>query len=218
MRRRAGKKTILSFVIVFAAFFLCARVSASEISVPEEPVYSPPSRIIVTAYSAEGGGLTPGNSCAVTIELQNTSAISRVNSVLITGWIDSSAPVHFAETNQAYITTIPPNGTAYAEFIYYTEKIALSAVESVNAGFNIYYSDEVAGADRTNNVSVRIPVLYEKTDTEKEIRWQDPPAAGVEALLFSARMQPIYSAVTVFCLFGVVLSLLNKIRIALRRF
>jgi len=157
---------------------------------------APPSRVVIADYTIEGGGLAAGETVTAEFKLRNTGASASVSSVLVTGWIDTAAPVEFIGVNQAYVASIPPRGESVVRFTYYTRDVDLSGVGSVSAGFAIAYGDEGSASERTNNVSVRLPVLHSDAArvSESDFYWLEPQASALDTFLYSERMQLVYAA------------------------
>jgi len=177
---------------------------------------APASRVIISDYHIVGDGLVSGKQCTLVIRLQNVSGVENVNSVLVTGWIEAGAPVEFVGVNQAYIPRILPGDEADMEFEYYTKHVDLSSIDSISAGFTILYSDEGSGTERTNSVSLRLPVSS-GTDSafdETDMRWPEPGHSALDEFLYSTFMQTVYIAGIIFCCVCVVILLLNKARVA----
>jgi len=207
-----------SFLIVFIIAFLIVRPASafgqiySIESATAEPM-TPPSRVIITDYSIEGGGLAAGETVTAEFTLRNTGASAYVNSILVTGWIDTAAPVEFIGVNQAYVASIRPRGEAVVRFTYYTRDVDLSGVGSVPAGFSIAYGDEGSASERTNNVSVRLPVLHTEAArvSEADFYWPEPQASTLDTFLYSERMQLVCAAGLAFCGMLILILLIYKI-------
>lgn len=209
---------IFAFPILSADYNDMENQSEESIKIPSGSI---PSRVIITDYSVEGGGLEAGKVCTVTFIIENTSKVSNVTSVLMTGWIDSVAPVEFAETNQVYVDTIVPGEKVSVVFKYYVKKVDMKAIGNVSAGFTIYYNDEaLAMHERTNSISVKLPVLHgEKTTIDEEyMQWSTPLVSNRERLLSSNIMQALYAAGFVFSCIWIVLLILFKFGVLKRGF
>jgi len=214
--------------LLIAAFMLACPVLAVSVADfdPDEESdeaprrFSPTSRVMITDYSIRGGGLVAGEVSEVMFVLKNTGRWATVNSVLLTGWIESIAPVEFTGTNQIFIESIPAGGEVAVIFEYYTKNVDLTALRSVSAGFNISYGDEAVGAERSNSVSVRLPVLRGARTTidEDDMRWSVPQASRRDQLLYSRLMQAAYAGGFIFCGVWIIIIILFKLGVFKRRF
>jgi len=209
---------VLLIILMLPAFSHAAELTLPD-ELPEEIVAEPPSRIVITEYSVGDGGLKAGEASTALFTLKNMNDSFNVNSILITAWVDSAAPVEFIGTNQSYIALLTPGGEAKAVFVYYTKNVDISAIGSVSAGFSIQYFDESDGKERTNNISVRLPVVN-YTDTtldEAYMQWQTPSESAVDEMLYSMRMQAIYVAGLVFSCICIAVLLLFKFTVLRRK-
>jgi hypothetical protein len=220
------KRILAAVLAVLFVFLLAFPVFAATIDIEDEPDETavsrrvfPPSRVIITDYFVTGDGLSAGEVSTVTFVLRNMSWVSAVNSVLLTGWIESAAPVEFTGSNQVYIDAIPPRGERLAVFEYYTRHVDMTAISTVSAGFAIVYSDD-AGIERTSNVSVRLPVLRgaRTTVSEDDMQWPTPWVSDRNSFLASRLMQIAYAGGFVFCVALIIIIMLFKIGILRRRF
>jgi len=196
----------------------CFFIAAALLTVP---VSAMPSRVIITDYFVDGGGFVAGQVSTVTFILKNTNSSSNITSVFLVGWIDSGSPVEFAETNQAYVEMISPGGEVEVVFEYYTKNVDMTAIRSVSVGFYIYYSDNALGdTERSNSVSLRLPVLRgaRTTIAEEDMRWSAPMVSNIDNILSSDLMQAVYIAVFVVCVLWSILLVLFRFGILKRRF
>jgi len=208
---------LLKIALAMAAALLMLsfhpRVSAAEES-PEASSGSDavPSRVIIEDLYVEGGGLTAGEAGTAVFVLRNTSVTTSVTGVLVSGWIGEGEPVEFDGVNQAYVPLISPGGEASVEFKYLTGNVDLTSTTSISAGLTISYKDEGSGIDRTNNVSVRLPVLNKSYTavSEADMRWPEPVTTAFDAFLASRFMQAIYLIGLFGCCTGSVVILLSK--------
>ena len=193
-------KRNLFIILMISAFLFIRPAAAYGLTLPTEPAavesMAPPSRVVIADYAVEGGGLAAGKTVTAEFTLRNTGASAYVNSVLVTGWIDSASPVEFIGVNQAYVASIRPRGEAVVRFTYYTRDVDLSGVGSISAGFAITYGDEGSAVERTNNVSVRLPVLRADAARwdESDFYWPEPQDTALDTFLYSRRMQFVYAA------------------------
>ena len=191
------------------AFALTAAVKAA-----------PPSRVLITDYSVRGGGLMAGEVSTAVFTLTNMSSETAVNSVLITGWIEAAAPVEFTRTNQVYVARIPPGGEATVVFEYYTRHVDMTAIGTVSVGFSIAYSEEEGGTERSNNVSLRLPVQRGARTTvrDDDMEWPMPWVSDFDRLLASRAMQMVYVGGAAFSGVLTVIIMLFKTGILRRKF
>ena len=207
-------KIIIS--VVLCLFMLTFPVFAT-VYIEDAPTQQrfPPARVIVTGFSVNGGGLIAGEVSTVEFVLFNTSTNTAVTSVLLTGWIDSIAPVEFTETNQAFIRRIPPGGEAVVTFEYFTRNVDMTAIGTVSAGFSIHYSEELSGLDRSNTVSLNLPVLRRARTTvnDEDMFWPAPFVSDLDRFLVSRTMQTVYVGGFVLCGILIVIILLFKLGI-----
>jgi len=177
---------------------------------------APASRVVISDYYIVGDGLVSGTQSTLVIVMKNTSETDNVSSVLVTGWIETGAPVEFVGANQAYVPHILPGREATVEFEYSTKNVDLSSIDGISAGFTILYSDESSGTERTNNVSLRLPVSSgdDSVFDEADMRWPEPKPSAMDAFLYAKYMQTIYVAGIILCCVCVVILLFNKARAA----
>jgi len=218
-------KTIICIVVIALMSVLLVyayetEYEEAEYEEDEQQGTSSPSRVIIIDYSIHGDGLAAGEVSTGIFVLKNTSAAAYVSSVLLTGWIETSAPVHFTGTNQAYIGRIPPGGTVNVAFEYYSENIDMAAISSINAGFAIHYADEATGIERANNVTLRLPVLREGRPPlyPEQLTWQTRELSRLDSLLYSRTMQTVYLGTIIFCAIWIILLMLFKFGILKRKF
>lgn len=187
---------------------------------PYEPVtelehvrMAAPSRVIISDFLVVGGGLSAGETSTVVFVLRNTGQYADINSVVLTGWIDSDAPVSFVDTNQAYAGRIPPGEEIFVMIDYYTRNVNLTALKSVPVGFNISYGDEATNSERTSSVTVLLPVLHGAVTVvnEEEMHWVLPHVSNFDEFMSSRIMQTVYVTVLVVCIILIILKLLFKV-------
>ena len=174
----------------------------------------PAGRVIVADYFVSGGGLKSGATCTVTYVLYNTSKTSSVTGVLVSGWVENGAPVDLVGVNQVYVPRIPPENEIMIEFEYYAKNVDLTAIDSYSAGLTISYIDEGSKTERTNSVSLRLPVSDGGYSAVYGVdwRWQTPEPSALSGLMNSRPMQLVYLAGFVACCAGIALLLLGKLR------
>jgi len=174
-----------------------------------------PSRVIITDFFIEGGGLEAGGISMAVFMLKNTSETANVNSVLLTGSIDTTAPLELVGTNQAYVRLIPPGGEVEVEFEYYTRNVDLTSIDCISVGFTIHYGDEGTGVERMNSVTLRLPVLRNANTAvdEADMLWPVPQDSALDEFLYSRLMQAAYAAGLVICCVGIAVLLLFKMGI-----
>lgn len=219
-------KKIISLLI--AAYMLIFSVSATVYDIEDENDESLvpigdfiPSRVMITDYFVEGGGFVAGEIRKVTYIVKNMSNVSNVTSVLLIGWIDTVTPVEFTGTNQDYIEIIPPKEEVEFVFEYYTRNVDMTAISNVSAGFTIYYCDDaLGGSERTNSVSVKLPVLHGTRSMidEEYMKWATPSVSRLDRLMSSKLMQALYAACFVWCSIWILLLMLFKLGILKRKF
>jgi len=187
--------------------------------IEETETMTPPSRVIVVDHSVEGGGLVAGEISTVLLRLQNTSDYYGINSVLLTGWIESGAPVEFTATNQVYAGRIAPGGEIIVELMYYTQNVDLTAIASVTVGFAINYGDEATSVERVSNVSINLPVLRGLRTTVEEVDmiWEAYYPSRVNVILSSREMQIVYLGLLVVSLLLSIVLILFKVGILVRK-
>ena len=195
-------KTFIAVPAVLLLFAFPAAVSAAGETVQTTPA----SRVLIDEYYVIDGGLVAGKTSTAVFMLKNTGVTANVNSVLITGWIETGAPVEFTGSNQAYVPVIPPGGLVAVEIEYSTKNVDLTSIESVSAGFTISYGDEGSGVERTNSVSLRLPVSGGRNVviSEEDMHWTAPGDSALDGLLYSENMQLIYAAGLAICCLGVI--------------
>jgi len=212
------KKIICALI---AAFILILPVTAVPVDEEVTPPSwtSPPSRVIITGFTVRGGGLVAGEVSTVVFTLRNTGRWVGVSSVIMTGSIESAAPVEFVGTNQVFIGRIPPDSETTVEIEYYTRNVDLTALRSISASFLIGYEDESIGIERFNSVSVRLPVLRGARTTidEENMRWAVPHTSRRDALLYSGAMQAVYTGGFILCAIWIIIILLFKLGILRRK-
>lgn len=180
-----------------------------------------PSRAMITDYFVEGGGLAAGKVSKVTFKLKNMSRTSNITSVLLIGWIDSSAPVEFTGINQAYVEIIFPSEEVEIVLEYYAKNVDMTAIGNVSAGFAIYFHDDALnGNERINNVSVKLPILHGARNTiaEEYMQWSTPSVSRLDRMLTSNIMQAMYAAGLVCCSIWILLLMFFKFGVLKRRF
>ena len=150
----------IAFIVLLTIVFQTAFFSSGYITPAAERPPVSVNRVMISDYYVVGGGLVAGEINTAVFILKNTGETSWVTSLLLTGWIDSGAPVDFDGTNQVYVPYIMPRGEVAVEFTYYTKNVDLTLIDTISAGFAINYGDEGSGAERVNNVSFRPPILY----------------------------------------------------------
>jgi len=205
--------------ILAITFMLAGQIISANKIVYGEPTIPLPSRVIITSYSISGGGLVAGETRRATFVLENTSVTAYISSVLVTGRIESTAPVYFVGTNQVYIGRIPPGGNVEVVFEYYTQRVDMAAVGRVYAGLTVQYADEATRVERINNITVHLPVLLEVRTpiNEEQMQWQMRELSRIDSLLYSSVMQALYLGIIVFCVIWIVLLILFKFGILKRR-
>jgi len=213
---------LLLAVLILASPVLAGPMPARPTEEPEvtRPAFtSPPSRVIITGYTVSGGGLVAGEVSTVEFTIRNTGQWVGVSSVLLTGSIESAAPVEFTGTNQAFVDRIPPGGEAVVIFEYYTRNVDLTALRSVSVSFVIGYEDESIGIERFINVSVRLPVLRGARTMidDEDMRWSVPQTRRRDQLLYSRLMQMAYAGGIVFFGIWIIIILLFKIGVFRRK-
>jgi len=109
-------KTVFTVLAITLVLAFPATVSAEE----EPDQMAPASRVLIDEYYIIDGGLSAGRTSTAVFLLKNTGVTASVNSVLITGWIETGAPVEFAGSNQVYVPLIPPGGIIAVEVEYST--------------------------------------------------------------------------------------------------
>jgi len=174
------------------------------------------SRVIISDYSVADGGLTAGKTCIATFTLHNVNENAAVNSVLVTGGIETGAPVVYVGVNQAYVPLIEPGGEAVVEFEYYTKNVDMTSIDSISVALTISYVDEGTEIERTNSVSLRLPVS-ESTPavvSDADMHWQEPGTSGMNGFLDSGRMQMVYFVGLVVCGVGIGVLLFRKLKAA----
>jgi len=208
-------KTVFTVLATTLVFTFPAAVSAHE--EPEQMI--PASRVMIDEYYVVDGGLIAGKTSTAVFMLRNTGVTASVNSVLITGWIETEAPVEFAGSNQVYVPLIPPGGIVAVEVEYSTKNVDLTSIESISAGFTIAYGDEGTGVERTNSVSLRLPVSGGRNAgvNEEDMHWTEPGDSVLDVLLYSQGMQFVYAAGLVFCCAGVVVLLGGRLAEAIAK-
>jgi len=206
---RVALAMTVALLILSSHFHVSAAAENTGVSPGSDAV---PSRVIIADLYVEGGGLTAGETCTAVFVLKNTSETSGVTGVLVSGWIGDGEPVEFDGVNQVYVPFISPGSEASVEFMYFTGNVDLASTTGITAGFTISYKDEGAGIDRTNNVSVRLPVLHKSYTavSEADMRWPEPVTTAFDAFLTARFMQAIYLIGLVFCCTGSVFLLLLK--------
>jgi len=174
----------------------------------------PSGRVIVVDYYISDGGLTAGKTCTVTYILHNTARSATVSNVLVSGWVEGGAPVDMVGINQVYLPRITPDGEASFEIEYYTKNVDLTAIDSYSVGLSISYIDDGTKTERTNSVSLRLPVSEDAhiAIDEADMRWQTPEASALFGLLNSWPMQLVFLAGLFACGAGIVLLLLGKLK------
>lgn len=140
------------------------------------------TRVIVTKFEIEGGGIVAGATSDIVYTIKNTSATNPVHSVLVAWWSDSVAPLDFVETNQAYVPLIEPLEEVQVTFTVRARPVDLSSSDSIASSLAIHYS-AYGQSDRTNNVMVRLPVYQDPSDTtelevEESWQWPAPRSSG----------------------------------------
>jgi len=200
---------LIKIIIAISAVLLLFTFPAAVSAAGETAQITPASRVLIDDYYVVGGGLAAGKTSAAVFMLKNTGMTASVNSVLITGWIETGAPVEFTGSNQAYVPLIPPGGIVAVEIEYSTKNVDLTSIESVSAGFTISYGDEGSGAERTNSVSLRLPVSGGRNVVikEEDMHWTVPGESALDELLYSRNMQFVYAAGLALCCFGIVVIL-----------
>jgi len=174
----------------------------------------PSGRVIVADYYTADGGLTAGKTCTVTYILHNTAKSAAVSNVLVNGWVESGAPVDLVGINQVFLPRISPDGEAAFELEYYTKNVDLTAIDSYSVGLTISYIDEGTKTERTNSVSLRLPVSDSAIIAvdEADMRWQTPESSTLFRLLNSWPMQLVFLVGLFACGAGIALLLLGKLR------
>jgi len=213
-------KALLKMALAIAAAVLASSFLPHVSAAGENSGVSPesdavPSRVIIEDLYVEGGGLAAGKPGTAVIVLRNTSATASVTGLLVSGWIGDGEPVEFEGVNQVYVPFMAPGGNASVDFKYLTGNVDLTSTTSISAGFTISYKDEGSGIDRTNNVSVRLPVLNKSYTavSEADMRWPEPVTTAFDAFLASRFMQIIYLMGLIGCCTGIVVLLLSKKKI-----
>ncbi|MCL2426022.1 MAG: hypothetical protein FWD05_06765 [Oscillospiraceae bacterium] len=228
-----------AITVLFILIFLAAMIPITALADPDEEYYdndvdelteelteevgaesmTPPSRVIVVGYTVGGGGLAAGEISNVAIKLRNTSDNYYVNSVLLTGWIESGAPIEFSTTNQEYGGRIAPDEETIVTFTYYTQNVDLTAIASVTVGFTINYGDEATNVERVSNVSINLPVLRGlRTSVEDaDMIWATYYPSRINVILSSGGMQAVYVGLLVASLLLSVILILFKVGIFVRK-
>ena len=215
---------VLIAMIIFSVPVFANEIGYDELMGPsyidETTRMASPGRVIITDFYIMGGGLIPGETSTAVFLLQNKGQNSYVNGVLLTGWIDSAAPVEFADTNQVYAGRMEPGAEVTITFEYYTRKVDLTAFRGVYAGFAISYGDEATNSVLTNNVSFSLPVLSTSRVMidEEDMKWAVPHTSNIDEFLSSGIMQAVYAGVFVLCTIWIILIFLFKLDILKRRF
>jgi len=178
----------------------------------------PPSRVIITDFWVDGGGLAAGETSAVVFALHNTG-VDYVYSVILTGWIEPASPVTFTETNQIYVGSIAPFGETFVTVEYFTSYVDLTALRSVPAGFTINYADTATDIERTNSVTVLLPVVrgLRTAVYEGDMQWDEPHISQVDEFLTSSTMQAVYLGIFTLCAALIMVLLLFKAGILKRK-
>ena len=206
-------KATLAAAAVILMFSFHSPASAAEGNPGEPPGYDTvPSRVIIVDHFIMGGGLAAGETGTAVFILRNTSETHNVSGVLVSGWIGDGEPVEFAGVNQAYVPLILPGGEVSVEFEYSTGNVDLTSIKSFSAGFTISYKDEGSGTDRTNYVSVRLPVFSNSYTavSDADMRWPTPVVSSADAFLATRFMQVVYMIGLIACLAGSLVLLLYK--------
>jgi len=208
-------RTVIAVLATMLVYAFPAAVSASE----GTDQMIPASRVMIDEYYVVDGGLIAGKTSTAVFMLKNTGVTASVNSVLITGWIETEAPVEFAGSNQVYVPLIPPGGIVAVEVEYSTKNVDLTSIESISAGFTISYGDEGTGVERTNSVSLRLPVSGGRNAgvSEEDMRWTEPGDSVLDVLLYSQGMQFVYAAGLVICCAGIVVILGRRLADAIAK-
>ena len=178
--------------------FLCTGASAADSS-SSLPEFGKP-RIIVENCTVEGGGLTSGAVCDVSISLKNVSPSVRVTSILVTGrWSgDSAPPVDFSVTNQSYIASINPGQTREVVFSLKTKSVNISALDTVPMYLDIAYSYELV-PENINAVLLQLPVKDSLSGSTDSPVAASPASTGwLTRLLQPYDLQLVYTAGSVF--------------------
>ena len=209
-------KTALVFMVVLLVFSFPAQVLADE----DDPEVTPesnavPSRVIVADHYIEGGGLAAGETGTAVFVLKNTSETSNVSGLLVSGWIADGEPVEFDGVNQAYVPLLLPGSQTAVELKYFARNVDMTTVRSVSVGLTVSYKDEGSGIDRTNNISLRLPVIHTSYPavSEADMRWQTPAVSAFDEYLTSRLMQVVYMAGLIICFAGSVILLLFKTKV-----
>jgi len=213
MKRLLKSIPVALVIALLAAFPVIAHADEDEATAPAAPAV-PAGRVIVIDYSVADGGLTAGQTCTVTYILHNTAKNATVSNVLVNGWVESGAPVDLVGINQVYMPRISPDGEVSFEFEYYTKNVDLTAIDSYSVGMTISYIDDGTKTERSNSVSVRLPVSDSShfAVDSVDMRWQMPESSTLFGLLNSWPMQLVYLAGFVACGAGIVLLLFGKLK------
>lgn len=196
---------IMLFIFPATVFASAAPESVNNMEAAEIP-----SRIIITDYFIEGGGLVAGETNSAVFVLRNTSMSSKVTSVLLTGWIDNEAPAEFDSTNQIYVPSIPPGGESSVEIKIYTNAVDLTSINSIAAGFTVSYNDEESQIMRSDDVCVRLPVLHVPSAIidEANLLWQAPALSAIDKFLNAKYTQTLCITGLIVCSIGSIIKLL----------
>jgi len=212
-------KRLLSVILIGILMFALSITAYADVEEEEisEPDPLPPSRILIVDHIISGDGLTAGEKNTVVFLLRNTGQEAAVSSVLITGWLDQSAPVAFIGANQAYVPRIEPGSTAIVQFDFLVQDIELALISNIASNFMIEYFDESSWVERSNTVSIRLNVTSEigVIIGEEDMLFPIHEKSQLEELLQSPEMQKIYILGLIICCAGVALILLYRL---LKRF
>jgi len=202
--------------ILMLALMLALPTTAHAYAAPAEDDAKPASRVVVSGYSVADGGLEAGRASTASITLHNTAKTAVVSSLLVTGWVETGAPVEIVGVNQVYVPLIRPDGEATVEFDYYTKNVDLASIDTISAGFTITYYDEGSAVERTNSVSLRLPVLESSRAAvdEAEMRWREPTPSSIDRFLNSNLMQLLYFTGLAVCAAGIAILVLLKLKSA----
>ena len=207
--------TLMAILMLTFALSIAAYADVEGEDVDSDP--PPPSRVLIVTHHITGGGLTAGKQNTVSFLLRNTGQEAAVSSVLITGWIDQTAPMVFIGANQDYVARIEAGAEAVVTFDLYVQDIDLSLVRNIALNFMVEYFDESTWVVRSNNVLIRLNVTSGTgaTVSEEDMVFPVREKSNLEELVNSAKMQKLYTLGLISCIVGIVLLLLCRL---LKRF
>ena len=197
--------------ILSAIFVIFISIAASQgAQAAEAPAHKP--RVVVENVRVEDGGLTAGEVCEVRVTLRNMSASIEVESVLVTGrWSnDTTPPVDFEKTNQAYISGIKPEQTGELVFSLESKPVYIMALDTVLLYLDIAYSYDQS-PDNLNTALVRLPVKKGQPDSPVIIEPYDPTA--IEQwfdLPFPGDPRMLYASGSALCAFAAAIHMLYR--------